>query len=131
MALYDRLDIALDTIPFNSGTTAFDALWMGVPIVTLEGNWTGGRLVSAFPKGIRSPGLDCPNRAGVCLPSLFAGWRSGRPQASAQNPTFAHGSSPLCDAKDITRSLENALEAMYDARMAGAQTGPSPIIRDE
>ena len=33
MALYDRLDIALDTIPFNSGTTAFDALWMGVPLI--------------------------------------------------------------------------------------------------
>ena len=34
IALYDVLDIALDTIPFNCGTTAFDALWMGVPLVT-------------------------------------------------------------------------------------------------
>ena len=29
MRLYDRVDIALDTIPANSGATAFDALWMG------------------------------------------------------------------------------------------------------
>ena len=50
MVLYDRLDIALDTIPFNSGTTAFDALWMGVPLVALEGNWSGGMMASSILK---------------------------------------------------------------------------------
>ena len=47
MMLYDRLDIALDTVPFNSGTTAYDALWMGVPLVTLEGDWVGGQMGSS------------------------------------------------------------------------------------
>src|ERR1700749_2562667 len=46
MTLYDRLDIALDTIPFNSGTTAFDALWMGAPLVTIAGNWLGGLMAA-------------------------------------------------------------------------------------
>ena len=55
MALYDRLDIALDTIPFNSGTTAFDALWMGVPLVALEGNRVSGRMASSIVRALGRP----------------------------------------------------------------------------
>ncbi|MGA9665280.1 MAG: tetratricopeptide repeat protein, partial [Gallionella sp.] len=55
MSLYDRLDIALDTIPLNSGTTAFDALWMGVPLIALEGNWMGGRMTSTMLKALGKP----------------------------------------------------------------------------
>ena len=44
MSLFPRLDIALDVIPFNSVTTAFDSLWMGVPLVTIVGSWLGGTI---------------------------------------------------------------------------------------
>jgi protein O-GlcNAc transferase len=118
MELYDRLDIALDTIPFNSGTTAFDALWMGVPIVALEGNWSGGRLVSAALKAFEHRDWISQNEQEyVSIVCSLARDVDGRMRLR-KNQRSRMTASPLCDANDIARSLEEAFEAMYDARIA-------------
>lgn len=123
MALYDRLDVALDTIPFNSGTTASDALWMGVPLVALEGNWSGGRISSSALKAfgrpewiaqdeeeyvsiVRSLGRD------VELRKIIRGSQRARMAASE-----------LCDAKAMADALKDAFESMYDRWIEGARPG--------
>jgi hypothetical protein len=52
---YHDIDIALDPFPLTGGTTSCDALWMGVPLVTLEGEMFSSRLGTGLLKSIGKP----------------------------------------------------------------------------
>jgi protein O-GlcNAc transferase len=114
MALYDRLDIALDTIPLNSETTAFDALWMGVPLVALEGNWYGGRMASTILKAFgKTEWVAQDEDEYVTIVSALAQSVERRKLLrTAQRDLMA--SSPLCDVLELTRAIEDAFEKMFD-----------------
>jgi protein O-GlcNAc transferase len=118
MALYDRLDIALDTVPFNSGTTAFDALWMGVPLVALDGSWLGARLTASVLKACDRPEWVAQNEEEyVSIVSNLARDVEGRTQQRKRQRARMMV-SPLCDANGMARAMEDAIEGMYDQWMA-------------
>jgi protein O-GlcNAc transferase len=116
MGLYGGLDIALDPVgPWGGGTTTCDALWMGVPVVTLNRPRLPQRLSAAvlhaigcadwiaeseeaYIEKVRMLALDLPLRQNL--------------RASQREKMLR---SPLCDAKDLARALEDAYEAMFDA----------------
>jgi predicted O-linked N-acetylglucosamine transferase (SPINDLY family) len=56
-AAYQQIDIALDPIPYNGGTTTCDALWMGVPVVSLAGNLAVHRAGASLLANVGLPEL--------------------------------------------------------------------------
>jgi predicted O-linked N-acetylglucosamine transferase (SPINDLY family) len=57
LAQYAIADLFLDTYPYNAGTTASDALWMGLPVITLQGNSFPSRVASSLLTNLNLPEL--------------------------------------------------------------------------
>ena len=63
MARYKCCDLFLDTIPYNAGTTASDALWVGLPVLTLKGKSFASRVASSILNAIHLPELVTSSQA--------------------------------------------------------------------
>jgi predicted O-linked N-acetylglucosamine transferase (SPINDLY family) len=106
LELYGEIDIALDTFPYNGTTTTCEALWMGVPVITLAGEVHMSRVGATL---LHSAGLDelvardeahYANTA-IAL-AVDAGWRKSL-RAGLRTRLLA---SPLLDHAGFTRKLE-------------------------
>ena len=66
---YDEMDIALDTFPYNGGTTTTEALWQGVPVLTFNGDRWASRtsrsllLAAGLPEWVATDAQDFVSRA--------------------------------------------------------------------
>lgn len=113
LALYHRLDIALDTFPYHGTTTTCEALWMGVPVVTLAGNRHAGRVgVSLLTQLGLTELIAATPQEYVRLAVALAGdtERLARLRAGLRE-RMRH--SPLLDAQSFTRDLEAAYREMW------------------
>jgi predicted O-linked N-acetylglucosamine transferase (SPINDLY family) len=116
---YREVDVALDTFPYNGTTTTCEALWMGVPVVTLAGERhaarVGASLLSAagFPAGIAERSADYVTTARLLAEQqqLLSALRANLRADMAR--------SPLCDATAHARSLEEAYRAVWHIWCAG------------
>jgi predicted O-linked N-acetylglucosamine transferase (SPINDLY family) len=61
LASYVCADLFLDTYPFNAGTTANDALWMGLPLITMSGNTFASRMAGSLLHAVGLPELITTN----------------------------------------------------------------------
>jgi predicted O-linked N-acetylglucosamine transferase (SPINDLY family) len=115
MAYYDRLDIVLDPVGAHGGyTTSCDALWMGVPVVTLEGDRMASRMTASILAAIGHAEWIAHSEAEyVDKVVALAGDRERRKALrSAQRECMA--ASPLCDAQDLASKLEEAYSEMFE-----------------
>jgi len=124
-AMYGRVDIALDTYPYNGTTTTCEAMWMGVPTLSLVGNAHASRV-----------GLSLLSRVGLgdfaaATPDEYVAKavafsreldNLAKIRAALRAMMF---NSPLCDAKGFTASIEAAYRKMWRQWCSERQVGVS------
>jgi protein O-GlcNAc transferase len=114
MALYNRIDLALDPFPYTGHTTTLDGLWMGVPLVTLAGSTVASRGSLSILSNLGLPELavmtkeeyvKLATRLANDLPRL-RGLRSGMRERMEK--------SVLMDAKRFALQVESAYRQMWE-----------------
>jgi predicted O-linked N-acetylglucosamine transferase (SPINDLY family) len=120
MQQYGDIDIALDPLVYNGGTTSLQALWMGVPLVTLTGGNFASRMGTSFLTALGRAEWIAHDEARYVaiaqdLASQVQTLRPLRPQLRQQMEA-----SPLCDITGYARSFEALLWQMSDATRTAA-----------
>ncbi|MFL5339778.1 MAG: O-linked N-acetylglucosamine transferase, SPINDLY family protein, partial [Gemmataceae bacterium] len=111
--LYHDFDIALDTFPWSGHTTACEALWMGVPVITLRGKIHAARMVASALTHARLTDWIASSKARyVALAAKRAADVNELTKLRAGLREHVRN-SPLCDAAGFTRKLEEAYRTMW------------------
>lgn len=113
MAEYGDVDIVLDSFPFTGGTTTCEALWMGVPVITMSGNTPISRQSASFLKLIGLPEFIAESYESYVQVAVKAAAdisRLSEIRASLRERMVA---SSLCDAKRYAEDVETAFLKMW------------------
>lgn len=110
---YQRIDIVLDTFPYNGHTTSLDALWMGVPVVTLVGQTVVGRAGYSHLMNLQMPELIAQTHAEYV--QIAAGLARDLPRLAGLRQCLRGRlqQSPLADAAGFARGIEAAYRQMW------------------
>jgi predicted O-linked N-acetylglucosamine transferase (SPINDLY family) len=119
LELYQGLDVALDTLPYNGQTTTLDALWMGVPVVTLVGTTACGRATLSLLANLGLPELAAhtPQEFVRTVVELARDLPRLTQLRDGLREQLRH--SVLMDAPHFARSVEAAYRQMWRRWCAG------------
>ena len=110
---YRNLDLCLDPFPFNGGTTTMDALWMGVPVVTLAGRTAVGRGGLSILSNLGLTELIA--RTPEQYVAIAVAWAENRARLAELRAGLRQRmqASPLVDGKQYAGDVERALRQMW------------------
>lgn len=119
LARHVHADLFLDTLPCNAHTTASDALWAGVPIVTCMGGAFAARVCASVLRAVGLPelvtdSLHAYEEVALALATQPARLAELRTRLAAQRLT-----APLFDTERFTRDLERGFTLIHDRRLGG------------
>jgi protein O-GlcNAc transferase len=109
LASYGEIDIALDTFPYSGGLTSCEALWMGVPVVTLYGNTFAGRHSSSHLRNIGLSEFVASDVAGYVDLAVQATSNINTMTTLRKNLRPMMAASPLCNHQLFALNFETAM----------------------
>lgn len=123
LARYRAADLFLDTLPYGAHATASDALWAGLPLLTIRGNAFAARVGASL---LTALGLE--ELITASLPEygrLAVALATDRPRRERLRSRLAAArlTSPLFQTEGYTRSIEAAYEAMHERSQTGLAPG--------
>jgi predicted O-linked N-acetylglucosamine transferase (SPINDLY family) len=119
LARHRQADLFLDTLPYNAHSTAIDALWAGLPLVTCTGSAFPGRVGASLLEAVGLPELVTANLEDY--EAVAAKLASDPPvlQGIRRRLQENRGSQPLFDMDRLRRHIEAAYETMWDIHARG------------
>jgi protein O-GlcNAc transferase len=114
LRLYQRIDLGLDPFPFNGMTTTCDALWMGVPVLTLPGEMPASRAGMSLLSSVELGELAASSEENYVR--MAVGLAGNLPRLAELRATLRARmrASPLMDAPRFARNVEAAYRRMWE-----------------
>jgi protein O-GlcNAc transferase len=114
LELYNQVDIGLDTYPYNGTTTTCEAVWMGVPVITLAGNTHVSRVGTSLLSNVGLSGLIANTPDEYISLAVGLARDLKRLQSLRGNLRNTMKCSPLCDAKKFITHLESYYREIWE-----------------
>ena len=114
LARYRLADLMLDTLPYNAGTTASDALWVGLPVLTCMCKLFVSRMAASLLVAFDLPELITTSQEEYEAKAIELASHPNKLRDIKDKIGRNRKTTPLFDTKLFTRHIEAAYEAMYD-----------------
>ncbi|WP_372605179.1 tetratricopeptide repeat protein [Actibacterium sp.] len=119
LARHRHADLFLDTLPYNAHTTASDALWMGLPLVTLQGQTFAGRVAASALKAVGLPELITTTPADYEALALQLATDADTRAAYAARLIANRDTASLFDTARFARDAEALFTQMHERVLSG------------
>ena len=124
-----KADLFLDTFNFNAGAIANDALWCGLPVLTLQGQSYVARMASSLLTAVGLPELITTSGDDYEQLALDLATNPEKLSAIKVRLNTEHDNSVLFDTGQFTKDIETAYRRMYDRYFDGEN--PAHLLDDE
>jgi predicted O-linked N-acetylglucosamine transferase (SPINDLY family) len=124
LARYTLADLFLDTTPYGAHTTASDALWRGVPVLTLSGRSFASRVCGSLVRAAGTPEMVCESAAEFVERAVVLGKDPAALAALRAKLSEARASAVLFDMPQLVRCLESLYRAMWTEYEQGRRPEP-------
>jgi predicted O-linked N-acetylglucosamine transferase (SPINDLY family) len=119
LARHRLADVFLDTLPFNAQTTAVDALWAGLPVLTCMGEGVIARMAGSVLMALGLEELVSKDWAEYEAHAVRIGLEEGYAKSLKEKLERNRKDSPLFDTQRLTRNMERGYEQMHERVQQG------------